>query len=190
MNLQPALFDAPQAGPQGLRYTADFITRAEEDDILAHIRTLSLEPFQFGIYEGKRRVAYFGTRYDFTRQRLEKADDLPAWLAPIAARVEQHAHLATGSISHALITEYETGAGIGWHRDKKQFDEVFGISLASPCKFRFRRKAGTGWERFTLDAQPRSLYTISGEARSVWEHSIPEVESPRFSITFRTMAAS
>jgi alkylated DNA repair dioxygenase AlkB len=28
---------------------------------------------------------------------------------------------------------------------------------------------------------------MSGEARSVWEHSIPAVEAKRYSITFRTM---
>jgi hypothetical protein len=41
--------------------------------------------------------------------------------------------------------------GIGWHRDKPQFEEVFGLSLGSACKFRFRRKTGGKWERFTLD---------------------------------------
>jgi alkylated DNA repair dioxygenase AlkB len=29
---------------------------------------------------------------------------------------------------------------------------------------------------------------MSGPSRAVWEHSIPEVEQPRYSITFRTMA--
>ena len=67
------------------------------------------------------------------------------------------------------------------------YDQVFGLSLASACKFRFRRKSGTRWERYTLDAQPRSLYVMTGAARRVWEHSIPPVEKPRYSITFRTM---
>jgi alkylated DNA repair dioxygenase AlkB len=39
-----------------------------------------------------------------------------------------------------------------------------------------------------LEAQPRSLYLMTGEARQLWEHSIPSVEKPRYSITFRTMA--
>jgi hypothetical protein len=29
---------------------------------------------------------------------------------------------------------------------------------------------------------------ISGASRQIWEHSIPAVESPRYSITFRTMS--
>jgi alkylated DNA repair dioxygenase AlkB len=60
--------------------------------------------------------------------------------------------------------------------------------LGSPCKFRFRRAQGEKWERFTLEAEPRSLYMMSGPSRHVWEHSIPGVEAPRYSITFRTMA--
>jgi alkylated DNA repair dioxygenase AlkB len=87
-----------------------------------------------------------------------------------------------------LFTEYEKGTGIGWHRDKPHFDQVFGLSLGSACKFRFRRKTGPTWQRFTLEAEARSLYMMAGESRSIWEHSIPPVDSPRYSITFRTMA--
>jgi alkylated DNA repair dioxygenase AlkB len=64
---------------------------------------------------------------------------------------------------------------------------VLGLSLGSGCKFRFRRPIGKKWERFTLEAEPRSLYMMSGASRQVWEHSIPAVEAPRYSITFRTM---
>ena len=64
------------------------------------------------------------------------------------------------------------------------------MSLWSPCPFRFRLKTGASWKRFTLDAQPRSLYVLDGEARRVWEHSIAPVNSRRYSITFRTMAAA
>jgi putative chromate ion transporter len=90
-------------------------------------------------------------------------------------------------VRQVLCTEYGVGVGIGWHRDKPHFDRIFGLSLGSACKFRFRRTAGKAWDRFTLDAEPRSLYMMSGASRHVWEHSIPAVEAPRYSITFRTM---
>jgi alkylated DNA repair dioxygenase AlkB len=61
------------------------------------------------------------------------------------------------------------------------------LSLGGPCKFRFRRRNGAGWERFSLHSEPRSLYVMEGEARHDWEHSIPPVERRRCSITFRTM---
>jgi alkylated DNA repair dioxygenase AlkB len=185
---QLSLFNSTPDEPSGLSYRPEFITRTEEELLITHIRALPLAPFQFGQYEGKRRVAYFGSKYDFTHQRLEDAEPIPAWLLPLVIRVEEFAALSRGRIDHALVTEYETGAGIGWHRDKKQFDEVFGLSLGSPCNFRFRKKSGPKWERYSFIAEPRSLYVMSGEARHEWEHSIPGVDAPRYSITFRTMA--
>jgi hypothetical protein len=104
-----------------------------------------------------------------------------------APRVEAFGGPAT-RIRQVLCTEYDVGVGIGWHRDKPHFDRIFGLSLGSACKFRFRRTAGKTWDRFTLDAEPRSLYMMSGASRHVWEHSIPAVEAPRYSITFRTMS--
>src|SRR5262245_2659203 len=181
------MFAEEEAKPAGLIYQPQFISAAEETRLIARISALPLAPFQFGMYEGKRRV-YFGARYDFTHQRLEDAEALPDWLKDVAARVEGFAALPAGAMGHALCTEYDVGAGIGWHRDKKHFDQVFGLSLASACKFRFRRRSGNAWERFTLDAQPRSLYVMAGASRHIWEHSIPPVEARRYSITFRTMA--
>jgi alkylated DNA repair dioxygenase AlkB len=145
-----------------------------------------LQPFQFGQYEGKRRVASFGFRYDYTLRRLQNAEPIPEWLSPIVEQVEAFGGPST-RVRQILCTEYDTGVGIGWHRDKPHFDRVFGLSLGSPCKFRFRRPLGDKWERFTLDAEPRSLYMMSGASRQLWEHSIPGVEAPRYSITFRTM---
>jgi alkylated DNA repair dioxygenase AlkB len=103
--------------------------------------------------------------------------------------VEKFGGLRGGSVRQILCTEYDAGVGIGWHRDRPHFDQVFGLSLASSCKFRFRRTEGDKWQRFTLSAEPRSLYLMSGESRQVWEHSIPAVEQRRYSITFRTLKA-
>lgn len=186
MSEQFSLFAETAPAPEGLRYAADFISPATERELIAHIAALPLQPFQFGQYEGKRRVASFGYRYDYTQRRLEEAGPIPSWLTPIIAGVERFGGPDT-EIAQVLCTEYDIGVGIGWHRDKPQFDRIFGLSLGSPCKFRFRRPAGSKWERFTLPAEPRSLYLMGGPSRSEWEHSIPAVEAPRYSITFRTM---
>jgi alkylated DNA repair dioxygenase AlkB len=181
------LWPAEPAGPAGLRYRPDFISSEEERDLIARIRVLPLTPFQFGQFEGKRRVAWFGWRYDYSDRKLQQAGDPPAWIAPYSARVEAFAGLPSGAVRQLLFTEYDEGVGIGWHRDKRHFDVIAGLSLASACRFRFRRKRGEGWERFTQEADPRSLYVMSGEARHIWEHSIPPVDAVRYSITFRTM---
>ncbi|KRR04350.1 2OG-Fe(II) oxygenase [Bradyrhizobium valentinum] len=184
---QLALFPQATAVPDGLQYVPEFISPALEHELIGHVSALPLQPFQFGAFEGKRRVASFGFRYDYTLQRLQPAEPIPLWLGPLIEKVEAHGGPST-RIAQVLCTEYDAGVGIGWHRDKPHFDRIFGLSLGSPCKFRFRRAVGEKWQRYTLEAAPRSLYMISGESRRVWEHSIPAVEAPRHSITFRTMA--
>lgn len=183
---QLSLFAGKPRAPAGLRYAADFISPERERELIKRIAVLPLQPFQFGQFEGKRRVASFGYRYDYTLRRLQKAEPIPSWLEQVIADVGKFGGPQT-EIAQILCTEYDTGVGIGWHRDKPQFDRIFGLSLGSPCKFRFRRAAGARWERFTLNAEPRSIYMMSGPSRLEWEHSIPAVEAPRYSITFRTM---
>jgi alkylated DNA repair dioxygenase AlkB len=183
---QLSTFENPKSRPEGLRYVADFISSEVEQDLIAGIRALPLQPFQFGQFEGKRRVASFGYRYNYSLRRLEPAESIPSWLAGVIGKIELFGGPST-EIGQVLCTEYDVGVGIGWHRDKPHFDRVFGLSLGSSCKFRFRRSNGPLWERFTLDAEPRSLYMMSGASRQIWEHSIPAVEAMRYSITFRTL---
>jgi alkylated DNA repair dioxygenase AlkB len=186
---QLSLFADHSGGPEGLRYQHDFIDAAIEAELIAHLGALPLQPFQFGAYEGKRRVASFGFRYDYGLRKLQEADPIPGWLTAVIRSVEDFGGLPAGCVRQILCTEYDAGVGIGWHRDKPHFDKIFGLSLTASCKFRFRRPAGEKWERFTLVAEPRSLYMMSGASRHIWEHSIPAVEQRRYSITFRTMRA-
>src|SRR3954451_4906623 len=67
---QLGLFAEPQAGPAGLRYADDFVEAAAEQALIGRIAALPLQRFQFGAFEGNRRVASFGYRYDYTLQRL------------------------------------------------------------------------------------------------------------------------
>ncbi|MET3844013.1 alpha-ketoglutarate-dependent dioxygenase AlkB [Bradyrhizobium sp. OAE829] len=186
MSEQLTLFDKVRPKPEGLRYAAEFVTPAIEQELILGIQTLPLQPFHFGEFEGKRRVASFGFRYDYDLRQLRRAEPIPRWLAEIVANVETFGGPAI-RIQQVLCTEYGVGVGIGWHRDKPHFDEIFGLSLRSARKFRFRKRAGKTWDRFTIDAEPRSLYMMTGASRQIWEHSISAVEAPRYSVTFRTM---
>jgi alkylated DNA repair dioxygenase AlkB len=185
---QLSLLPDTSLSPAGLQYQPDFISGRDEHDLVQRIRSLPLEPFQFGAFEGTRRVASFGWRYDYSQQRLQQAEVLPNWIAPMIARVAAFRGLPSGAIRQVLVTEYKAGAGIGWHRDKPHFEEVLGLSLLSPCRFRFLRQTEGGWRRHTLAAEPRSLYLMTSESRHLWEHSIPPVEQVRYSLTFRSMA--
>jgi alkylated DNA repair dioxygenase AlkB len=88
----------------------------------------------------------------------------------------------------AGINEYRPGAGIGWHKDKPEFGIIVGVSLLAPATMRFRQAHSNGWTRAWQTIEPRSIYLLSGEARSAWEHSIPPLDRLRYSLTFRTLA--
>jgi alkylated DNA repair dioxygenase AlkB len=174
--------------PEGFRYRQELIGRDDEEFLLARVRELPFRDFEFHGYTGKRRVISFGWRYDFSGRRLQKADDIPDYLLLLRETAAAFGAMEPEEFEHVLVTEYGPGAGIGWHRDKAVFGEVVGISLLSPCVFRMRREVSKKkWVRFNLVAEPRSAYYLSGPARFEWEHSIPQMDALRYSITFRNL---
>ena len=108
MTAQLALFEAPSRLPQGLRYSQEFICARLEQELIARVAELPLKPFQFGAFEGKRRVASFGFRYDYSLQRLQEAEPIPPWLRDVIAEVEAFGGAGT-RIGQVLCTEYSTG---------------------------------------------------------------------------------
>lgn len=174
--------------PDGFRYAPDLITPEEEVDLLARIGELPFREFEFHGYKGKRRIVSFGWHYDYSTRELRHAADAPDFLLDLRDTASQFAGVEPVELQHVLVTEYGAGSGIGWHRDKPVFGIVVGISLLSPCVFRLRRQIGPRrWERVSLIAEPRSAYILSGPVRDEWEHSIPSVNSLRYSVTFRSV---
>jgi len=190
MSGQTDLFGATRsaAAPEGLVYRPELIDVRLEAELLAHVRTLPFSEFRFHGYVGKRRVVSFGWSYDFEREAVARAPELPPFLLGLREVAAEFAQVPASSLEQALVIEYQGGAAIGWHRDKPVFGDVIGVSLLSPCRFRLRRKAGPRWERYAFVAEPRSAYVLRGPARTEWEHSIPAIEGLRYSITFRQRA--
>lgn len=185
--MQSGLFGAENSFPEGFRYRSDVLTETEEQALVLAIERLDLAPFEFQGFLGKRRVTSFGWRYDFNGGGLQKIEDMPAFLCQVRRAAAELAELPETALEQVLVTEYPPGAVIGWHKDRSVFGDVVGISLLAECRFRFRRKARAGWERRSLLLEPRSAYLLRGPSRTEWEHSIPAVESLRYSITFRTL---
>jgi alkylated DNA repair dioxygenase AlkB len=174
--------------PEGFHYQAELISPADEDDLLTHVRELPFRDFEFHGYTGKRRVVSFGWQYNFSARRLLKTDNMPDYLLSLREAAAAFADMKPEELQHALVTEYGPGAGIGWHRDKAVFGEVVGVSLLSPCVFRMRRVVSKKkWERVNVVVEPRSAYHLSGPARFEWEHSIPQMDVLRYSITYRNL---
>ncbi len=176
--------------PDGFRYQPDFLSSDEESALAQRFGGLPFKPFEFQGYVGNRRVLSFGWQYDFNTWELRTAEEMPDFLNTLRDRAAAFAGLPPTDLQHVLLTEYAPGAGIGWHKDKGTFGEVVGLSLLAACVFRFRRKKGSGWERASVIAEPRSAYLLQGPSRTEWEHSIPAVEKLRYSITFRKLKAS
>jgi alkylated DNA repair dioxygenase AlkB len=181
------LFDAGPALPEGLEYCPDVLSVEEGAMLAGRLAELPFQAFQFHGFEGKRRTTSFGWRYAFDGSGLHEADPMPDWLLPFRERAARLAGVEPEALPHVLLTEYAPGAGIGWHKDRPVFGDVVGLSLLASARLRFRRKTGAKWERANLDAAPRSAYLLRGPARTEWEHSIPEMEALRYSITFRTL---
>lgn len=180
------LFDTPIL--PGLAAVEAFVSEAEAAMLIDKIDATSLAPFRFQGWLGKRLTHSFGWHYDFDTGGMGKAEPMPEWLDPLRRRAEAMAGLSDGALVQALVIRYDIGAGIGWHRDRPHFEHVVGISLGAPATLRFRRRIGERFERANVALTPRGAYHLSGAARHVWEHSIAEMEAPRWSITFRSLS--
>ena len=187
MASQPNLFDAPLI--PGLSFRDELVTAAEERDLIARIEQVELAPFRFQGWLGKRQTASFGWRYDFDDASFGPTEPIPDFLLPVRAAAASFARLPEADLVQALVTRYDPGAGIGWHRDRPVFEHVVGISLESAATLRIRRRRDQGFDRVAVPLPPRSVYHLSGEARHGWEHGIAEMTVRRWSITFRSLSA-
>jgi alkylated DNA repair dioxygenase AlkB len=195
MATQNALFPGLEnkthhSGPDGFRYRENFISEAEEAELVAALATLELKRFEFHGHLGNRRVASFGLRYDYSRHSLGTAEPFPSFLADLREKIAKFAGRQVHEFQQGGVNEYPPGAGIGWHKDKSQFGLIVGVSLLGPATLRFRRTERNRWVRMSQRLEPRSIYILEGEARTLWEHSVPPVDALRYSLTFRTLLGS
>jgi alkylated DNA repair protein (DNA oxidative demethylase) len=176
--------------PDGFVYRADVLTHGEENSLLERFSALPLSPVEFRGFTAKRRAVHFGVGYDFDEREILEAPGIPEFLLPVRTQAAALVDADPALFTEALVMEYPPGAVIGWHRDAPKFGPiVLGVSLGSAARMRFKR-AGTGpgtVERAAILLEPRSAYALTGDARKVWQHSIPAVGTLRYSITFRSV---
>ena len=180
------LFDRPLV--PGLAYCGELVDAAEEAELIRAVDAVELSPFKFQGWTGKRLTRTFGWRYDFDDRSFSAAAPLPGWLLPLRDRAAAFGGVGPDDFVHALVTRYDPGAGIGWHRDRPQFGTVVGVTLAGSATLRFRQRVGSGFRRASIELARRSAYLLSGEVREQWEHGIAAHEVLRYSITFRTLS--
>jgi alkylated DNA repair protein (DNA oxidative demethylase) len=174
--------------PEGLTYMDGLLTEDEEAGLLEAIGGVEFEDFVLRGQAARRTVRHFGWRYRFDDRVLVPADPLPQAFAFVRDRAAELAGVAPAAFEQALITRYPPGATIGWHRDAPPFGPtIAGVSLAAPCRMRFRRDLDDVRYVHEQTLEPRSAYVLAGTARSAWEHSIPATKALRYSLTFRTL---
>jgi alkylated DNA repair dioxygenase AlkB len=189
--LQPPIPGLAGDLPDGFTYAPHFLSSAEHDALLARVARIPYGELRMRGVTARRRVAHFGWDYDYTTRRARAAPGgasaLPEFLLPLRARCAELAGEAPDRFEEALATFYPPGASIGWHRDAPQFGVVVGVSLGSPCRIRFRRELRGRQVTAETTLVPGSAYVLSGAARWAWQHHIPAVTAPRWSVTLRTL---
>jgi alkylated DNA repair dioxygenase AlkB len=193
VNRELSLFEVAAKVPDGFLYRQNFLSEAEEHDLIREIQKLHLAPFKYYQFTGKRRTASFGWQYEFGKSEITTAPDMPAFLLPVRTRAGKFFNIDPDSFTQMSIIEYSAGSPIGWHRDIPQFGVVVGVSLGAACRMRFRKydrgrsKDSNRAEILSIELQPRSIYLMSGASREIWQHSIPPVKELRYAIMMRTV---
>jgi alkylated DNA repair dioxygenase AlkB len=174
---QPTLFDAAVQGPEipGLRYISDFITPAEEKDLLGKIDA--------GVWltDLKRRVQHYGYKYDYKARRIDvqmRLGALPDWIAAVALKIHASGCFENHIPDQVIVNEYEPGQGIAPHIDCEPCftDTIVSLSLQSAAIMEFSK----GGETIPYLLKPRSIVVLTGEARYDWTHAIPPRKKDNF----------
>src|SRR5690349_2275763 len=79
-------FELLVAPPQGFSYRTNFLTIAEEKDLLKEITKLPLAPFQMHGVTSRRLVLHFGWDYHYDAWKIKPAPPLPNFLRELRAK--------------------------------------------------------------------------------------------------------
>ena len=174
----------------GLCYVPGYLDSHWHDALLASV---DAEPWRAF---GERRAQIHGYSYDYRQGGVYRIGDLPAWALDVGARLDRDG-LTPHMADQLIANEYQPGQGIPAHVDAPVFtDTIVALSLGSTCVMEFTNAESGGKEQLLLE--PMSALVVAGEARSLWQHSIPAraadpwmggelPRARRVSLTFRRM---
>ena len=173
----------------GLTLRGDYITAAEESELLEALENWPWEN------DWRRRIQQYGVGYGASAGKPSWVRDFPGWLKTLAERVGRDAEMGRFP-ENCVINEYIPPLGIAPHRDYPAFGPTIAcLSLGSDVILDF--VSADRSERVPVHVPGRSLWVITGPARSKWMHGIaPRLNdviagerlkrTRRVSITFRT----
>src|SRR5688572_626864 len=173
----------------GLTLKTDYISGSEEAELLS---ALEHGPWE---NEWRRRIQQYGVGYSDSGGKPSWVRDFPDWLKSLAERVGKDAAMERFP-ENSVINEYIPPLGIAPHRDYPAFGPTIGcVSLGSDIILDFVTADRS--QRAPVFVPARSLWIITGPARSKWLHGIaPRMNDVirgerhkrgrRVSVTFRT----
>lgn len=173
----------------GFSIQHDYITRDEERDLLEHLESGPWES------DWRRRIQQYGLGYRASGGAPVWLRDFPDGLVSLATRVAKDADFERFP-ENCVINEYIPPLGIGPHKDYPAFGPTIAcVSLGSDIVTDFRHP--DRGLKVSIHVPARSVWVITGEARSHWQHGIASrmtdiihgerrARSRRVSITFRT----
>ena len=150
----------------GLIYCNDFLSKAEEVDLIKRIDQ------ENWLTDLKRRVQHYGYKYDYRARRIDTSmhiGHLPSWLDGLAQQLYNE-DCFDKKPDQVIINEYLPGQGISAHIDCEPCfaDTIVSISLGSYCVMEFSSNS----EKIPILLEPRSVVVLKGESRYKWTHAI------------------
>ena len=184
---------AASLGIQGLHMFQDFITEAEETELLKQLG-------ETGGWQSlaRRRVKHFGFEFDYSIRGVNPEKEItpfPEYVEPFVERIGS-LEVINQTFDQITVNEYPAGIGISPHIDTHSpfVEDILSLSLGSSAVMEFRQ----GEDHRKLLIPRRALLVMSGESRFAWQHYIPHRKtdrvggdilkrSQRTSLTFRTI---
>lgn len=176
-------------GIKGLFYIQNYLTATEMEMIKEKIdKEIILEPISQKA--NSRLVAHYGYYYSYDKTGLKPAPVIPEYLQNLADPKRINNILGFDLImepfEQVIINEYKPGQEINYHTDHKV---LFGPIIACitvgqsvPINFKL------GNEVKKLNIKAGSMYIMTGDARSMWQHYLKNNgDETRYSITYRTI---
>jgi alkylated DNA repair dioxygenase AlkB len=175
----------------GFRLTPDYLKEAEEKFFLEQIQA---GPWQ---NDYRRAIQQYGLGYGGGERGKGPVwvRDFPDWLAELAQRVGRDAGFDRFP-ENCVINEYLPPQGIAPHKDYADFGPTIAcVSLGSDVVMDLKHSANE--LRLAVHVPARSLWVMTGPARSEWQHGIAprlsdiingekRMRQRRVSVTFRT----
>jgi alkylated DNA repair dioxygenase AlkB len=161
----------------GLKLTLDFITEAEEAELLSAIGPSNSKMSKQ--YLGRNSIRRYGSKLPYGSNVI--SETVPDFLDKFCVRLVEQG-LVDSKPDSITVNEYQKGQFIAPHIDSIASGPVITVlSLMSRGVMVF----SNGDEKISVTLEPRSVVQMSGAIRSQWKHATEPVESERYSVVFR-----